>query len=357
MDDVLRSLLAALPGDLASFRRTAGSVSIDVWPALLDAAAGHGVLGVLAPYLDAEVLTEPISQALVRRNAVRALWHEHLVRTLDDLARLFAANGVRICALKGPALASRLYGDPTARSSVDLDLLVAPDDFERAHRALREQGYSSGSEATASYLLRHGHHLQFAKPGQVSIELHFQSYAGFGVTLPASFLMDRATPYAFGAHSLLVPSPEDEVVYLAAHAAGHYFGRLLWLCDLKFLIARSPQLDWDLAAERSRAAGLATAVGYAVKLLEEWLDVPLAGVRQKFPASGVRLMLADAMLSAASQASTKSPLDNLKGLVFTSMLCDRRASSFWLLRHHVLRSMRRRAHWVAPRLLPHSWSG
>jgi hypothetical protein len=357
MESILRSLLVALPDDIESFRTIAGSVSIELWPALLEHAARHGVLGVLAPYLEDGLVPAPVRESLARRSAVRTMWHERLVGSLQDIVLLFDAAAVRVCALKGPALASRLYGDPTARSSVDLDLLVARHDLDRAAAALRDSGYSGEAEATSSYLLRHSHHLYFAKPAAVSIELHFQTYAGFGVAVPASALLDRAARYSFERCSVLVPSPEDELIYLAVHAAGHSFVRLLWLCDMKFLLRKNPRLDWDLIASRSRSAGIATAVGYAVDLLGRWLDLPLGDVARKFPRGGVRRAAANALLQTASSAVSRSPLDNLKGLVFTAMLCDRPASTVWLLQHHILRSARRRAQRVAPGVLPASWSG
>jgi Uncharacterised nucleotidyltransferase len=358
MDALLRSLVVAVPDDLESFRTIVGSVSIEAWPSLLEHAARHGLLGVLAPYLEAGLVPEQMRASFDRQTAIRTMWGERIVQSFEDVVRLFDGASIPVCALKGPALASRLYHDATARSSIDLDFLIAPADLERVVELLREHGYSYGSESTASYLLRHSHHLHFSRPGALSIEVHFQAYAGFGVTLPSSALLARARPYEFSdRHTVLIPSPEDEFVYLSIHAAGHYFVRLLWLCDLKFLIRENSSLDWDLIAARARAAGVATAVGYAVKLLREWLALPLDHVRQKFPEHGLRLTVGDRLLPLASTAWSGSRLDNLKGLFFSAMLCDRPASTIWLLQHHLLRSVRRRAHRTAPGMLPQSWSG
>jgi hypothetical protein len=286
------------------------------------------------------------------------MWGERLVRAFEDVVQLFDAADIQVCALKGPALAARLYHDATARSSIDLDFLVAPDNLERVVDLMRDHGYSYGPEATASYLRRHSHHLHFSRPGALPVEIHFQSYAGFGVTLPASALLDRARRYAFSDRcQVLVPSAEDEVIYLSIHAAGHYFVRLLWLCDLKFLLRQNPTLDWEVVAARARSAELGTAVGYAIKLLHAWLALPLEVILTKFPTAGWRLSLGDSLLPLASNAWSGSRLDNLKGLLFSSLLCDRSQSTIWLLQHHLLRSVRRRAQRTVPGMLPQSWSG
>ncbi len=49
--------------------------------------------------------------------------------------------GVRSILLKGAAIATWLYDDGVARPYVDIDLLVAPADFERATAVLAELGY------------------------------------------------------------------------------------------------------------------------------------------------------------------------------------------------------------------------
>ena len=263
-----------------------------------------------------------------------------------------------MCALKGPALASRLYDNPAARVSTDLDLLVAPGDLDHALRALRAYGYVGRSDATTSYLLQHSHHLDLAKPGAAPIELHFQSYVGFGVTVPATALMGRAVEYAFTERChVLVPSPEDELMYLAVHAAGHSFVRLSWLYDMKMLLRKTHQFNWDAVARRSHDAGISIAVGFAIRLLTEWLGMPLGDAARMFPRRGLRVVAAHAMLDIAATETDRSALSNLKGLLFTALLCNRATSAGWLVQHHILRSVRRRAHRVSPQWLPASWSG
>jgi len=159
------------------------------------------------------------------------------------------------------------------------------------------------------------------------------------------------------ASSVAVPAAEDEFVYLALHAAGHSFARLIWLYDLKLLVLRNPNLDWDGVVHRAQNARVGTAVGYAARLLDDWLSVPLADVAGTLLPRTIRRGAADVLLPFASRVSSRSPMDNLKGLLFTAMLCDRLPSTMWLLQHHLLRSVRRRAHRVAPQVLPQSWSG
>jgi hypothetical protein len=60
--------------------------------------------------------------------------------SLEVLGRLETA-GIRAIPLKGSTLARQLYGDIAARTSIDLDILVAPGDLTGAIAAVEELGW------------------------------------------------------------------------------------------------------------------------------------------------------------------------------------------------------------------------
>jgi hypothetical protein len=254
-------------------------------------------------------------------------------------------------------LAARLYGNAAARHSIDVDLLVRQTDIARALHSFAEAGYQSETGETAAYLLNYGHHFNVLRAGTVAVELHFRPYAGFGVVLPADLILARAAPIPLSnTLPVLVLSPEDEFIYLAAHAAGHSFIRFVWLYDLKLFVRQYPALDWNAVALRADAFGLASVVAYTLRLLERWLDVRVPNLPGRLVHLGPRSRIADRLLTEASTPGDKSLRDNLSGLLFTSMLCDTPRSSAWLLQHHLWRAIRRRLHGLAPTYLPVRWS-
>jgi hypothetical protein len=87
--------------------------------------------------------TDALAAALVQ-----ARRHSTLVEQLGRLAaeRLEAA-GIRVVPLKGPHLAERLHGDVALRSSNDIDLLVAPEEFHAAVDVLGRDGYRGAGHA------------------------------------------------------------------------------------------------------------------------------------------------------------------------------------------------------------------
>ncbi len=195
----LLALLAALPDRLPDVHaigeaidRTGGP---GAWADLVAEASAHGVAGVIGPHLAPFALPSDVRRSLGQRLEIARLWHQHVAASLGEAVSLLAAAGVRVCVLKGPPLAARLYSEPAARPSIDIDLLVDPADVETAARALADAGYLGDSATSAAYLLRHAHHLHFWKANHPLLELHFHSYAGFGVVLPASALLDRAVAF------------------------------------------------------------------------------------------------------------------------------------------------------------------
>jgi Uncharacterised nucleotidyltransferase len=355
------ALLRATPDAPAEFSAVARSFDAEAdagrWQALVLCASFHGILGAIWSQLGRVVhLPAEAHDAAVRRLAIDEIWQAHLMRGLEEAVRPMVSAGIAVSALKGPLLGARLYPPPMLRHCLDLDLLVRPDDLERATRALTAVGYSAETGVSADYLRQHGHHLAFTRQGAAPVELHFRAYAGFGVVLPAGALLDRARSVEWGGTSVLIPSPEDEFVYLAVHAAGHSFVRLMWLYDLKLFVRLNPSLDWDLIGRLAASLSVANAVAFTIRLLQTWLDVPVGPLPRALRYHGSRMWVADRLLHEVSRPRPRSIRDNLGGLLFTSLLCDRLTSGAWLLQHHVMRATRRRLQGLAPSYLPESWS-
>lgn len=353
-EPLLQRLLAALPGDLAAFERLCAQVPD--WPALLAAAARHGVEALLEYYLvrlphpPAALDLHPLEQDL----ALRRLRQARLERPLDEALTHLAAAGIRTVVLKGPPLAARLYPDPSLRPSQDLDLMVAPADLDRAAAALEALGYQAEKGLLARYYRENHHHIHLHRDNTPPLELHFRATTGFGVIVPAEDFLSRAsTP---GAALAWVLAPEDEFLYLALHAARHLFVALVLLYDLKLFLLLHRDLDWRLAAARARSLRVTRAVSMAVELLHGCLAVPLPPGRYLALAPDLRSRLAHRVLSAVARWPIQWKATWYGKMAFRILLCDHLAWSAWSFRHRLLRAARRRAQRYVPWAVPQAWS-
>jgi putative nucleotidyltransferase-like protein len=358
----LLALMRAAPDDAAACAATIEKVHAGGdqrgWDRFVALASRHGLLGIVnAQMTRMPQLSDALRQTALHRIALEELWYEHVERGLRRAISVVTDAGVEVCALKGPVLARRLYSPPAVRYSVDVDLLVRPDDLAAALEAFAAAGYVAESGATAEYLLKYSHHVELSRPGEPPIELHFRAYAGFGSELSADVLLARAQRFDLGdGLSVLVPPPEEEFVYLAAHAAGHSFIRLVWLYDLKLFCSKYHGTDWRRVADLAERHSVKSAVAYTLRVLERWLNVAPMSLPGELRRAGAAVRVADWLLTEVSTPQPKSPRDNLGGLLFTSLLCDTGRAGLWLWQHHLGRILRRRLYRLAPMQLPERWS-
>jgi len=291
----------------------------------------HGVAGVI---WDAWKRSgAPVESELAKKLEARALAREmdhdaHLamLRRIDD------ALTVPALALKGPLFAARYYERPSSRGTSDIDLLVAEADIGRTVEALAALEYRVvDSTEKIAWSLRQHHHLHLVRARAPDLELHFHAHRGFGVTLRTEMLAERSVP-ARGLRTIRVPSAEDELVYLAVHAASHRFGRLAWLHDVRLVVERLSPDARAAAAVRARSWGVGRALALAGELLVDVLGVPAATVRPLGTLPRSRRALVHAVVAEpptrAWSAATRFAYTTLLADSMSASLRYARASSF-----------------------------
>ena len=116
------------------------------WNFLLQLASWHKVTPLL--YRSLQAAPEPV---LIRlKTYVRSALVHSLLLTgeLLRLLKRFEAQGIPAIPLKGPALASFLYGDMALRQSVDIDILLRQEYIPAARRLLLSLGYQPEYQLT-----------------------------------------------------------------------------------------------------------------------------------------------------------------------------------------------------------------
>src|SRR4051812_37336728 len=95
--------------------------------AWMERAVQHGVLPLIAEHL------EPHTKDGLRTVRVRrAMHHLRAMADLRVIKEVLDDAGIEWLLFKGPVLSEVVYQRPGARSSLDLDVLVRPDDVGRA---------------------------------------------------------------------------------------------------------------------------------------------------------------------------------------------------------------------------------
>ncbi|MGH7653890.1 MAG: nucleotidyltransferase domain-containing protein [Gemmatimonadaceae bacterium] len=205
-----------------------------------------------------------------------------LARTqqLAQLLRALDEDGVRALPFKGPALSLAAYGELGVRDSVDLDVVVRPDDIERARETLVRAGYapaSAMSPAQERALQRSfGHFVYSPRDAGVPVELHWRFAAPrYPWSIPAEEVFARAIRIELAGFAALSPDNADQLLLQAMHGARHQWERLEWLVAFAQLLTRVGA-DEELLIERANANGSARALSLALRLAHDVLGAPLS---------------------------------------------------------------------------------
>ncbi|WP_444685143.1 nucleotidyltransferase domain-containing protein [Alkalicoccus luteus] len=217
--------------------------------ALLEAAVHHRLVPQLAAVLSGHE-EERLTAALQPLRLQHMFFALRLAGETSRLAQLFNQRGVELLMLKGPALASFLYGDTGQRMTSDIDMLVPPEALDMAACLLRSEGYEENcyfSTVLPDWKWRHHHRTFYHSHTDVKVELHWRLHPGPGKEPAFRELADRSQTEKLGGVPVPVLGNEDLFSFLSVHGARHGWSRLRWLYDIHQLMKR--KLDFRLVKQ------------------------------------------------------------------------------------------------------------
>jgi hypothetical protein len=237
---------------------------------VLDAIAHHGVAallaggGAVAPWPDP--LRTALTNELRREAAAEVIRRKQLQRLLAGLG----AAGVRPLLMKGAQLAYTHYPQPWLRPRLDTDVLVAPEDRERADRTLRELGYRPGTHFDGELVTHQFHYERSDRYGLTEhVDLHWKiaNPHAFAGAFTFEELERRAVPIAVLGPNARGLSDPHALVLACIHRVAHHYNsdRLIWLHDIHLLAtAMSPKEQDDVVdLARVKLLGSVCANGLA----------------------------------------------------------------------------------------------
>lgn len=183
-----------------------------------------------------------------RRTAIR---NARMMRVLDRIAARFEEAGVPLMALKGAVLNMTVYDRPDQRPMDDLDLLIREPDIKLAFALLEDMGGVSGETLVRGDFFPRFHYEMEYTVGHiypVRIDLHVRPFRPlrYGRVVPTDALWASARRMRIDEGTILIPSDEEMLIHLAAHAAIHACARRSWLVDLhRWVVRRRDAINWE----------------------------------------------------------------------------------------------------------------
>lgn len=206
---------------------------------------------------------------------------------LDHVAANLAAHGIRMVALKNSGIARGLYPDLAGCPMGDIDVLVSPRDFRRAHECMKSLGFELGNRSPfeaddIEQAEKHGgaEYTICLSNGEVLwFELQWRPVAGRWIRPdqepPADLLLERSVVIP-GTNARLL-APEDNLLQVCLHTAKHSFVRAPGFrlhTDVDRIVRRC-SIDWDSFAGRVEKIGVRTAVYLSLAIPAALLHTPV----------------------------------------------------------------------------------
>jgi Uncharacterised nucleotidyltransferase len=214
-----------------------------------------------------DVLTEFLARVESRPRGLGAQLDTAAAEVLDA----FDGAGIDALLLKGPGLATLLYGRADARVYSDIDLLVAPDEFAAAGEALRAHGYVYAGEDDGIDDVGGVVHAQkwvrIEAPDHPTIDLHrWLPGARVSPAVAWNALAGRRAWVKVGGRHTPVPNHAVQAMHLATHAAQHGPRSKKNLDELELALAAWPPEVWDSAALVAKEIGATDAFAAGLRL-------------------------------------------------------------------------------------------
>ncbi len=214
------------------------------------------------------------------------------------MLRALEAAGVASVALKGPFLAERLHGDPGARLSHDIDLLVGVRELRNAVAVLEGIGYVRPRLSNALPRLHHILEREDEPPVDLHWRIHWYEASYSEGLLQRSFVVD----------DIRRPLPEDELISLMLFHARDGFIGLRTPIDVGAWcsIYGAPRGNEALRQAILGNPALAPALAASAIVIERLLGVPLSS---QLPPQALRRRFTQAATQLADWSASRGAAD------------------------------------------------
>lgn len=237
---------------------------------LLAAVAGR--IGEIEPDVPLDPRLEGMRRYIWTLNQIT------LSATRPVLSAMHAA-GVRQMLLKG---AARLAADPRLakmRAVRDIDVLIHPDDWQRACSVAIESGWRAGQGSDDHLQRLVGHAVGLSRPKRGAggeLDLHRFAIRQNKCRGQDLGMWDRARPAGFQGIELFCPSPTDQAIISLSQATWHNHRphAAHWALDVAAFL-RSGEIDWNLFRQEVHLRRIELFVAAPLLLLRERLQCPV----------------------------------------------------------------------------------
>ncbi|MCM2314516.1 MAG: nucleotidyltransferase family protein [Thermoanaerobaculia bacterium] len=251
------------------------------WGSVVELASMHGVAALLLRHLKETDAPREAIDALLSGTRAAVVGSLIVEREIGKLRELFARERIEWLVVKGVPLSVDAYGEVGLRPAGDVDVLVREADAARTLALLRAEGFTSMLPLRdADWADVPGAMNEWALVrGAATVDLHW-ALGSWGGAYPLTTEEALAGRREVTCGTVVVPTLglTELVVYLAVHAAKHFWERFEWTASFRAVAARD-DVDWDAVAAHAAALRARRRVALGLRLVERLMGERLGGDR------------------------------------------------------------------------------
>ena len=236
---------------------------------LINMAIDEGLIGILYKNIVKSGELKNLNDEQIK--CIRFLYHRNtffnlkLIHDCKKVLHQLNQNRIRVVLLKGISLLNQVYDDIGLRPMMDIDLWIPNEDYLELIKILTIQGYQRGTVYPNTFTR-----------GPTTIDLHSHILGAERIkarelllSQSQSHFYNNAQSIDFEGEEALCLNKYDQVIYLSLHALKHNVDRLIWLVDIKSIIAGWKRPDWETLKDRAEYVGQQRSVFYVFFLLRD----------------------------------------------------------------------------------------
>jgi hypothetical protein len=186
-----------------------------------------------------------------------------LIHALNEILKPLMQHQVQVVLMQGISLLQQIYRDIGLRPMNDIDIWVLPNQYTDLVDCLVSLGFEKNAIYADTY-----------SRGEVVLDIHTHFLGGDRIQ-SRDLLIDLNQEEIFQDARLinientaaLCLNPSDQFLYLSLHAMKHNLERLIWLVDIKSLVAEWGPSDWKALVTRAEQLGQQTTLLYMLYIL------------------------------------------------------------------------------------------
>ena len=179
----------------------------------------------------------------------------------DRILSLLQPLDIPLILLKGLALGPSVYPAPATRPTHDIDLFIAPQNFDAVRSALEQAGFTCKQDALHSCLL--------SREDVPELDLHRSPYHELYSEKFVQPLCDRILPLHGMASKAFALGHEDQLLHSILHGLyPNSVSPLRWVVDASFILrAYGPQFNWAIFRKEADRLGQSETVWVALDVI------------------------------------------------------------------------------------------